>query len=69
MSGSSSGWNILGCSSALSPYLRGHMSRFGAYATDELTHQPEAFNPVLKEVDFTTLPVLERPCSPRNLIP
>jgi TnpA family transposase len=40
---------------ALSPYLRAHISRFGAYATDELAHQPEAFNPVLKEIDFTSL--------------
>ena len=38
---------------AMSPYLRAHISRFGAYATDELTRQTEAFNPVLKEVDFT----------------
>jgi hypothetical protein len=30
-------------------------SRFGAYATDDLARQPEAFNPVLKEVDFTAL--------------
>jgi TnpA family transposase len=48
------GWTIsadqLG---ALSPYLRAHITRFGAYATDELTCQPEAFNPELKEVDFT----------------
>lgn len=41
--------------SAMSPYLRGHISRFGAYATDDLNRQPEAFNPVLKEVDFTAL--------------
>jgi Tn3 transposase DDE domain len=40
---------------AMSPYLRGHISRFGAYATDDLARQPEAFNPVLKEVDFTAL--------------
>jgi hypothetical protein len=40
---------------AMSPYLRGHISRFGAYATDGLARQPEAFNPVLKEVDFTAL--------------
>jgi hypothetical protein len=40
---------------AMSPYLRGHISRFGAYATDDLKHQPEAFNPVLREVDFTAL--------------
>ena len=38
---------------AMSPYLRAHISRFGAYATDDLTRRPEAFNPVLKEVDFT----------------
>jgi hypothetical protein len=31
------------------------ISRLGAYATDALTHQPEAFNSVLKEVDFTAL--------------
>jgi hypothetical protein len=37
----------------MSPYLRGHISRFGGYATDYLNRQPEAFNPVLKEVDFT----------------
>jgi hypothetical protein len=30
-------------------------SAFGAYATDELAHQPEAFDPVLNEVDFTTV--------------
>lgn len=35
------------------PYLRGHISRFGAYATDDLNRQPEAFNPVRREVDFT----------------
>jgi TnpA family transposase len=38
---------------AMSPYLRRHISRFGAYATDDLTRRPEAFNPVLEEVDFT----------------
>jgi Tn3 transposase DDE domain len=38
---------------AMSPYIRAHISRFGAYATDDLNRQPEAFNPVLKEVDFT----------------
>ena len=37
---------------AMSPYIRAHISRFGAYATDDLTRQPGAFNPVLKEVDF-----------------
>jgi Tn3 transposase DDE domain len=50
------GWTITAAElAALSPYLRAHISRFGAYATDELTHQPEAFNPVLKEVDFTAV--------------
>ena len=50
------GWTITAAElAALSPYLRAHISRFGAYAIDELTHQPEAFNPVLKEVDFTAV--------------
>jgi Tn3 transposase DDE domain len=50
------GWLVTaGQLGTLSPYLRGHISRFGAYATDELTRQPEAFNPVLKEIDFTAL--------------
>ncbi|GAA3428763.1 Tn3 family transposase [Streptosporangium nondiastaticum] len=40
---------------AISPYLRAHISRFGAYATDEMGVEPEAFNPELKEVDFTVL--------------
>ncbi|WP_433235016.1 DUF4158 domain-containing protein [Streptosporangium sp. CA-135522] len=40
---------------ALSSYLRAHISRFGAYATDEIGVQPAAFNPELKEVDFTVL--------------
>ena len=48
------GWLITaGQLGAMSPYLRGHISRFGAYATDDLARPPEAFNPVLKEVDFT----------------
>ncbi len=48
------GWTITAAEpGALSPYLRGHISRFGAYATDELGRRPGAFNPVLKEVDFT----------------
>jgi TnpA family transposase len=38
----------------MSPYLRAHISRFGAWATDDLARRPEAFNPVLVEVDFTT---------------
>jgi hypothetical protein len=50
------GWTITAAElGALSPYLRGHISRFGTYATDELAHRPEVFNPVLKEVDFTTV--------------
>ena len=50
------GWTIsAGQLAALSPYLCGHITRFGAYATDELGRHPEAFNPVLEEVDFTTL--------------
>jgi Tn3 transposase DDE domain len=50
------GWTITAHQlAALSPYMRAHIGRFGAYATDELAHQPEAFNPVLKEVDFSTL--------------
>src|SRR5271166_5223848 len=50
------GWLITaGQLGAMSPYIRAHISRFGAYATDDLARQPEAFNPVLKEVDFTAL--------------
>jgi hypothetical protein len=46
------GWTITADElGALSPYLRAHITRFGAYATDELTRQPPAFNPVLKEVE------------------
>ena len=52
------GWTITADQlGALSPYLRGHISRFGAYATDDLNRQPEAFNPVLEEVDFTAPPL------------
>ncbi|MFI9597475.1 hypothetical protein [Nonomuraea sp. NPDC052265] len=40
---------------ALSPYLRAHISRFGAYATDEIGVRPAAFNPELTEIDFTTV--------------
>lgn len=50
------GWTITADQlAALSPCLRAHITRFGAYATDEPAGQPEAFNPVLKEVDFSTL--------------
>nr|WP_051753572.1 hypothetical protein [Streptosporangium amethystogenes] len=40
---------------ALSPYLRAHISRFGAYATDEIGVEPAVFNPELKKIDFTVL--------------
>ncbi|KIH96726.1 transposase [Streptomonospora alba] len=36
----------------ISPYLHAHIARFGAYATDELHVEPDAFDPVLAEVDF-----------------
>jgi TnpA family transposase len=50
------GWTITADQlGALSPYVRAHISRFGSYATDELGRRPEAFNPVLKEVDFSIL--------------
>ncbi|HEY0688417.1 MAG TPA: Tn3 family transposase, partial [Kribbella sp.] len=50
------GWTITADQlAALSPYLRSHITRFGAYATDELALIPAAFNPMLKEVDFTTV--------------
>ncbi|MEU7633029.1 Tn3 family transposase [Nocardia sp. NPDC049220] len=39
---------------ALSPYLRAHISRLGAYATDELTRQHDPLDHALTEVDFTT---------------
>ncbi|NJP98551.1 hypothetical protein HCN51_55605 [Nonomuraea sp. FMUSA5-5] len=39
--------------SARSPPTCGaHISRFGAYGTDELRHRPDPFDPLLKEVDF-----------------
>jgi TnpA family transposase len=48
------GWRITANQlAALSPYTRAHISRFGAYATDELTHQPEAFNPASQRPDGT----------------
>ncbi|MFC4062621.1 Tn3 family transposase [Planomonospora corallina] len=40
---------------AISPYLRAHIRRFGAYATDEITHEPAAFDPELKEIDFSAM--------------
>ena len=50
------GWTITADQlAALSPYLRSHITRFGAYTTDELALRPAAFNPVLKEVDSTAL--------------
>ncbi|MGY1583802.1 Tn3 family transposase [Streptomyces sp. MN13] len=32
---------------AISPYLTGHIMRFGTYATTELTVRPDAFDPHL----------------------
>lgn len=40
----------------LSPYLVGHIRRFGAYATDELHIPPEVFDPALTDVDFDPVP-------------
>ncbi|GAA3263573.1 hypothetical protein GCM10020216_106480 [Nonomuraea helvata] len=37
----------------IAPWLRAHISRFGAYATDNLRRQRDPFDPFLKEVDFT----------------
>ena len=40
------GWLITaGQLDAMSPYLRAHISRSGAWATDDLARRPEAFNP------------------------
>jgi hypothetical protein len=36
----------------LAPYV-GLWTRLHAFTHDDLAHRPEAFNPVLKEVDFT----------------
>ncbi|MEV5322724.1 Tn3 family transposase [Nonomuraea sp. NPDC052634] len=48
------GWEITADQlGQIAPYLRAHISRFGAYATDELRHRPDPFDPLLKEVDFT----------------
>lgn len=48
------GWEITADQlGQIAPYLRAHISRFGAYDTDELHHQPDPFDPLLKEVDFT----------------
>ncbi len=50
------GWTITAEDLAgLSPYLRAHIRRFGAYATDELGIEPEAFEAALAEIDFTVL--------------
>ncbi|QYC38831.1 Tn3 transposase DDE domain protein [Nonomuraea coxensis DSM 45129] len=50
------GWTITADElGALSPYLRAHIRRFGAYATDEIGDEPAAFNPELKEIDFTAV--------------
>lgn len=48
------GWQITADQlGQIAPCLRAHISRFGAYATDELRHRPDPFDPLLKEVDFT----------------
>jgi hypothetical protein len=48
------GWQITADQlGQIAPYLRAHISRFGAYATDDLRRQPDPFDPLLKEVDFT----------------
>ena len=39
----------------LSPYIRSHITRFGAYATDAVGVEAEAFNSALDEIDFTVL--------------
>jgi hypothetical protein len=50
------GWTITAEEiAARSPYIRAHITRFGAYATDVLGIEPEAFDPALDEVDFTVL--------------
>lgn len=50
------GWTVsVDQLAALSTYLRAHISRCGAYVTDELTHQADPFDMALTEVDFTTL--------------
>jgi len=50
------GWTITAAElAALSPYIRSHITRFGAYATDVLGIEPEAFDPALDEIDFTVL--------------
>lgn len=39
--------------SQTAPFLRAHISRFGAYATDDLRRRPDPLDPLLKEADFT----------------
>jgi hypothetical protein len=41
------GWTITAGQLAALPPYRARISRFGAYATDELTHQPDPFDPAL----------------------
>jgi TnpA family transposase len=51
------GWRVTAEDLAqLSPYLTAHIRRFGAYATDELHIQPDAFDPALADVDFEAMP-------------
>ncbi|MEU7900249.1 hypothetical protein AB0B45_46380 [Nonomuraea sp. NPDC049152] len=50
------GWTITADQlGQIAPYLRAHISRVGAYATDDLGRQPDPFDPLLKEVDFTSV--------------
>lgn len=50
------GWTITAEDLAgLSPYLRTHIRRFGAYATDELGTEPEALEAALAQIDFTVV--------------
>ncbi|MEV0590412.1 DUF4158 domain-containing protein [Nonomuraea cavernae] len=47
------GWQITADQlGQVAPYLRAHISRFGAYATEDLRRQPDPFDPLLKEIDF-----------------
>ncbi|MFI7705181.1 Tn3 family transposase [Nonomuraea sp. NPDC049480] len=39
--------------SQIAPFRRAHISRFGAYATDDLRCRPDPLDPLLKEADFT----------------
>ncbi|MFF5206432.1 Tn3 family transposase [Streptosporangium sp. NPDC000396] len=50
------GWQITADQlGQIAPYLRAHISHFGAYATDDLHRRPDPFDPLLKEIDFTDI--------------